>query len=263
MRLLRIVLGATAVALALGIGAAAISTYLEHRRAPAHPPTPAEGCQDGDVVPGIDVSYYQETIDWAKVSDAGIKFAFVRVSDGLTVADPMFARNWREAQRAGIARGAYQYFRPDQDVLAQAELMIAAVRADRGELPPVIDVETDGGLRPTELAARVRAWIDRVRDRLGVEPIVYASPDFWRDNVGGADVGQPLWIAHYTTRCPTIPQPWTRWEFWQHSQTGRVAGIAGPVDLDLGMTSALPGPLAHADQPGVGSGHGVVARLGR
>jgi lysozyme len=133
-----------------------------------------------------------------------------------------------------VVRGAYQYFRPDQDVAAQADLMIAAMR-DRtpDDLPPVIDIEIDAGLAAPIVAARVAAWIARVRDRLGVEPIVYTGSDLWRD--GGAEplATQPLWIAHYTASCPTLPAPWTRWAFWQHTDRGAVPGIEGPVDLDL------------------------------
>jgi lysozyme len=111
--------------------------------------------------------------------------------------------------------------------------MIAALVRDPGELPPVIDVEVDGGKSPAEIASRVRAWIERVRGKLHVEPIVYTGPEFWRDRVGGADVGQPLWLAHYTRDCPTVPAPWTRWTYWQHTDSGRVPGIVGPVDLDV------------------------------
>jgi lysozyme len=194
----------------------------------------APGCAEGPTAPGIDVSYHQDTIEWGKVHRAGIKFAFIRVSDSLTVDDPQFTRNWTEARTHRIARGAYQYFRPDQDALAQADKLIAAIANDKGELAPVIDVETTGGLRPKQIAKQVTLWIDRVRVRLGVEPIVYTSPDFWRDEVGGADLSsQPLWVAHYTKDCPRVPSPWTRWTFWQYSKSGRVPGIKGPVDLDV------------------------------
>lgn len=191
-------------------------------------------CQPGPTVPGIDVSYYQDTIDWKQVRRAGVRFAFIRVSDGTTVPDSLFAQNWGAARRAGVLRGAYQYFRPDQSATAQADLVIAAVKRDRGELPPVIDVETDGGKRPAELAAGIRAWVERVRTELRVEPIVYTGPDFWRERVGGADLtSQPLWLAHYTPSCPTIPSPWMRWTFWQHTDRGAVPGIDKPVDLNL------------------------------
>lgn len=194
----------------------------------------APPCEVGPTVRGIDVSYYQDAISWKRVRQSGVLFAFIRVSDGITVSDPRFGANWRGARRAGLLRGAYQYFRPEESAIAQADLLIAALRRDPGELPPVIDVETDGGLPPAQLAARVRAWIERVRAKLHVEPIVYTGPEFWRDRAGGADLSsQPLWLAHYTRSCPTIPRPWARWTFWQHTDRGAVPGIERPVDLNL------------------------------
>src|SRR5258705_11508143 len=136
---------------------------------------PPPDCQDGPTTPGLDVSYYQETIDWPKVRGAGLRFAFIRVSDGTTIEDPMFAKNWSGAKRAGLLRGAYQHFRPEESPRAQADLLIAALAGDPGELPPVIDVKVDGGKSPAEIASRVRAWIDRVRSKLQVEPIVYTG----------------------------------------------------------------------------------------
>jgi lysozyme len=132
-----------------------------------------------------------------------------------------------------VVRGAYLFFRPDQSVAAQADLMIAAMRdRQHDDLPPVIDLEVDGGLAAPIVAARARAWVDRVRAGLGVEPIVYTGSDLWRN--GGAELlaSQPLWVAHYTQACPALPSPWTRWTFWQHTDRGAVPGIDGTVDLD-------------------------------
>jgi lysozyme len=196
-------------------------------------PSPPPDCDVGPTTRGIDVSYYQDVIDWTKVHDAGVAFAFIRVSDSTLVEDPMFERNWAAAKKAGVMRGAYQFFRPDDDVRAQADLVVAAIARDPGELPPVIDIEVDGGKRPDEIAKRVRAWLARVHKRLGVEPIVYTGPAFWRDSVGSADVGHSLWIAHYTDQCPMVPAPWTTWIYWQYSEFGSVPGIHGRVDLDV------------------------------
>jgi len=191
-------------------------------------------CVDGPVTPGIDVSYYQGTIRWPRVRKAGIRFAFIRVSDGLTVRDTMFTQNWAGAKHAQLRRGVYQHFRPDESATAQAELVIAAVSRDPGELPPVIDVEVTGGKSPAQVERQVRAWVERIRAKLHVEPIVYTSPEFWKDAVGGADLSTlPLWVAHYTSECPRVPAPWTGWRFWQHSESGQVPGIQGPVDLDV------------------------------
>jgi len=191
-------------------------------------------CREGPTIPGIDVSYYQNTIAWRRVRKAGVLFAFIRVSDGASFIDPSFERNWTRARPTGIMRGAYQYFRPEENARTQADLLIAAIRHDPGELPPVIDVERMGGRSRAQVKRAIRTWVERVRDKLGVEPIVYTGPDFWTDEMRGADLAsQPLWIAHYIAACPTIPPRWRAWAFWQHTDRGAVPGITGPVDLDV------------------------------
>src|SRR5512138_1663344 len=79
-------------------------------------------CGGGPVVHGMDVSKYETSIDWPSAKDAGIAFAFIRVSDGLQYRDPKFATYWEGARAAGVMRGAYQFFRPAQDPIAQADL---------------------------------------------------------------------------------------------------------------------------------------------
>jgi len=134
-----------------------------------------------------------------------------------------------------VLRGAYQFFRPTQDVSAQADMLINALGGVHraGDLPPVVDVEAAGGLAPATVAARARQWVDRVTAKLGVRPIVYTGTYFWRDQVGSpaSFSANRLWIASYTTApCPDIPSPWTRWSFWQYTDKGAVGGIAGAVD---------------------------------
>lgn len=192
-------------------------------------------CGDGPTVKGIDVSYYQGNIDWAAARGDGVEYTFVRATDGLGFIDSKFEQNWEGARAQGILRGAYQFFRPNQDPIAQADLLLQKLAAvSAGDLPPVIDVEATGGLSPMAVEAAVRAWLDRVRPAIGREPIIYTGFYFWRDMVGAADfTASPLWHAQYTTAaCPTIAPPWQDWAFWQHSATGTVAGIAGDVDMN-------------------------------
>ncbi len=230
-----------AIAAVLAFGAIVMAVMLFG--ADDEPVLEPPACVEGPVTPGIDVSYYQGTIQWPKVHRAGIRFAFIRVSDGLGVRDSMFVQNWAGAKHARVMRGVYQHFRPDENAIAQADVVIAAVSHDPGELPPVIDVEVTGGKSPAQLERQVRAWVERIRAKLHVEPIVYTSPSFWENEVGGADLSQlPLWVAHYTNECPRVPAPWTRWAFWQHSESGRVPGIAGPVDLNVFSGDLNPSP---------------------
>ncbi len=187
------------------------------------------------VVEGIDVSEYQPTVDWPAVYASGRRFAFIRVSDGVRYEDRSFDGHWSGAKRAGLLRGAYQFFRPGQDPLAQAELLIRKVgRLGAGDLPPVVDVESSDGVSSATLVANLRRWIDRVREGTGREPIVYAAMGFW-DTLSGASefARQPLWVANYGVRCPYLPRDWSRWSFWQYSDQGSVAGIAGGVDVNV------------------------------
>ncbi|MDX2092011.1 MAG: GH25 family lysozyme [Kofleriaceae bacterium] len=220
-----------AAGLALG---ASLLVLAWHRSEDDAPDVEVPGCGNGPTTPGIDVSYHQDTIQWAKVRKAGIRFAFIRVSDGTTFEDPRFSANWDGARSARIVRGAYQFFRPEESAIKQADMLIAAIARDPGELPPAIDVEVSGGRTRPQVTTAIRVWVDRVRARLGVEPIVYTSPELWGDLTGNADLStQPLWIAHYTTGCPRVPPEWSAWTFWQHSKSGTVPGIKGPVDLDV------------------------------
>jgi len=192
-------------------------------------------CGSGPTVKGIDVSYYQGSIDWAKVKSDGVQFAFIRVSDGANYQDPNFATYWAASRAHGIVHGAYQFFRPGQDVDAQADLLLAKIGAlAADDLPPVLDVEAADGLSASQVAAKVKQWVAKVTAAIGRPPIIYTGFYFWRDSVGAPNLTtSPLWHAQYSTAsCPNIAPPWTDWAIWQYSSTGAVSGIAGNVDMD-------------------------------
>jgi hypothetical protein len=101
-------------------------------------------CPDGPLTKGIDVSFWQGVIDWQALADAGVKFAFIRAGDGLGT-DTQFRRNWAEAKRVGILRGAYVFFRARHSGEEQARVLLRNLGGDVGELPPVLDIEGKGG----------------------------------------------------------------------------------------------------------------------
>ncbi len=196
---------------------------------------PLRVCAKGPVLEGIDVSVYQGDVDWAKVKASGRVFAIARTSNGLLKKDTKFAANWPAMKQAGLVRGAYQYFRPGEDPKAQAEAILAAMEAagglEAGDLPPVIDVETTDNLGPAAVQAAAKAWLDVVEARVGRKPIVYTSANM-SPSIGTSLAAYPLWVAHYTTQCPNLPDGWDAWRFWQRSDKGTVPGITGAVDLD-------------------------------
>lgn len=194
-------------------------------------------CAQGPTVEGIDVSYYQPRVDWIAAKKSGVSFAFLRVSDGASFLDPELASSWAAAGKAGILRGPYQFFRPGEDPIAQADLLITTIRAQGGlqpgDIPPVLDVEVTDDVPLPTLRAGMRRWLERVEAAFGRRPLIYTSPGFW-DGLGAEATfaRYPLWVAHWDTACPGVPGAWTEWTFWQTTDHAEIPGVPGPVDRD-------------------------------
>lgn len=163
---------------------------------------------------GADVSYYQDEFVW---TGRGLKFGYARISDGTGFIDPVFEYNWSAMKSAGVLRGAYQFFRPNQDATAQANLMVQKVgKLGPGDMPAMIDVEADGGQSPATIAAKIRTWIGIVEAGTGKRPVIYTGYYFWKDKVKDTGFGSyPLWIAAYGG-CPQVPAGWSDWTIWQY-----------------------------------------------
>ncbi len=186
---------------------------------------------------GVDVSKWQHdggrAIDWGAVKRSGQSFAFIKASGGSDRVDPWFAREWAAAGRAGMIRGAYHYADPSKDADAQAALVVSVVGSTReaGNLGIALDLEQTGGLAPAQLAAWAHRFLDGVERRTGRTPILYTYVSFWQNAMANNRTfgAYPLWLARYGPR-PAPLAGWSQWTFWQHSSTGRVAGIPGLVD---------------------------------
>ena len=198
-------------------------------------------CGDGDGLEnrrrGIDVSHYQGDVDWSKVAGSGIAFTFVKATQGVAYTDPKFAHNIESARAAGLLCGAYHFLEPEKDGRSQAQHFLSVARPASGDLRPVVDVETIGKGGGTELLGTLRAFLDEVHARTGVDAIIYVSPAFWNDNLAGlidAPWPNPLWVAEYEVDTPRTVRKLTAWSIWQHDNTGNVPGITGKTDLNVG-----------------------------
>ena len=113
----------------------------------------------GYEVHGIDISHYQSTVRWDSVAAQGISFAFVKATEGRQHTDSLFCRNWEQIQHYGIKRGAYHFFRPSIDGEIQARNFIQSVDMSYGDLPPVLDIETDEDLPREVVIRQLKSWL--------------------------------------------------------------------------------------------------------
>ncbi len=200
-------------------------------------------CSVPGALEGVDVSEYQGTIAWAQVAQTKA-FAYASVGDGITHSDPTFLTNYAGIKKVGMKAGAYLFFRPAQDPTQQANILVSQVLKAGlapGDLVPMIDVEVSDGKTGQEIAASLQTAVDVVKKALFVTPVIQTDAPFWNDQIGSAAFASiPLWIAHWTVNCPTLPLPWKDWAFWNYTGSGTVPGINYQVDLDRSNGASLP-----------------------
>ncbi|MDX1438352.1 MAG: GH25 family lysozyme [Rubricoccaceae bacterium] len=186
-------------------------------------------------VRGLDVSHHQAEIDWAAVGQENLDFVFIKATEGADWVDTRFEENWDGAQRAGLARGAYHFFRFCGSGVEQAEHFLATVPNEPNLLPPAVDVEYTGNCGRNRSAEDIREelalFLDTVRNALGVRPVIYADSDAYRRIIAGHFPRHPLWIPELSDE-PRLAGG-RRWTFWQHDHRGEIEGIRGHADLNV------------------------------
>lgn len=184
---------------------------------------------------GIDVSSYQGKIDWQQVKamvedSVRVHFAIIKATEGVAMVDSYFQRNWREAAKTGITCSAYHYFKPNKSGTWQARFFLQTVQFEKGDLPPVIDIEELNGMSPQKMREELSEFIHHIERKTGVKPIIYSGLSFYNDYLKGHFDGYPLWIAHYYQ--PKLKLAKDKWIFWQHSDRARISGIGHVVDFN-------------------------------
>jgi lysozyme len=189
-------------------------------------------------VHGVDVSRWQGDVNWEKLRGQGANFAYIKATDGGDHLDPMFMKNWRNADAAGLRRGAYHFFYWCRTAGEQADWFIRNVPRVDGALPPVIDVEWNGDSsckrRPSreKVLEKMQVFMDKLERHYGQRPIIYTAPDFYRDNLRGAFPDYQFWLRAVAAH-PSKVYPDRKWLFWQYSGSGLSHGVRGRIDLNV------------------------------
>ena len=195
---------------------------------------------------GIDVAAHQETIDWKKVKEAGIEFAYIRLgyrgaTEGILHTDLEFEKNYKGATENGIKVGVYWYAQPAnvQEVIEEAKYVVSVLNNRQLDLPIAFDFEetefSDGTI------SRMHGMSGSDRTKMAVtfcneilknhyDVMIYTNL-YWAETFYNWNELQdyPIWYAQYATY-PNFNRPFV---MWQYSDSGSIDGIDRSVDMNI------------------------------
>ncbi|MEZ4838916.1 glycoside hydrolase family 25 protein [Flavobacterium sp.] len=184
---------------------------------------------------GFDVSEYQGEINWEEtkiVEDTfQLKFVFIRATAGKDKTDTHFRKNWKGSKENGLIRGAYHYYRPNENSIQQAANFINTVKLQKGDFPPVLDIENLPKTQSIDsLKVGLKRWLTKIEKHYNVKPIIYSGESYYKDFLAEEFKGYTFWIANYNFFVEDLKDHWTIWQF---TEKGTVPGIEGPVDINI------------------------------
>ena len=189
---------------------------------------------------GIDVSRYQQNINWAEVAKAregkdksySVSFAFIKATEGQSFVDKHYTSNWKNSKKNNILRGAYHYYKPNVNSKLQANNFIRTVKLQKGDLPPVLDIEETGKYGMDNLHRGLQNWLKIIEKHYGVKPIIYCFVDYYDKHFKGKKEYKDyqFWIAHHNYSSSRVKD---KWHFWQHTDKAKIKGISGNVCFNV------------------------------
>ncbi|MFD5803755.1 lysozyme [Streptomyces sp. NPDC127020] len=203
-------------------------------------------------VEGVDVSSHQGNVAWSTLWKSGVKWAYVKATEGTSYRNPYFAQQYGGSYDTGMIRGAYHFATPDTSGgKAQADYFVdhgGAWSKDGKTLPGVLDIEynpygaTCYGKTKTQMVSWIKSFVDRYKARTGREAAIYTSTNWWtqctgNSNAFGAD--NPLWVARYASSVGALPAGWGFHTMWQYTSTGKTVGDHNKFNGSLDRVKAL------------------------
>lgn len=225
-------------------------------------PVYAFGPESTIIYSGIDVSGWQENIDYAAVKEAGIEIVYMKASQGSNFVDPYFERNYTEAKANNLKVGFYHYVtaRTTEEAVVEANFFASVIGGKTPDARLAMDFESFGNLNREEINAIAFTFLRTVESLTKKEMVVYSNTNDATNIFYGEVTTYPLWVAQYEVEQPTPNGNWDTWIGWQYTDEGRVNGIENHVDRDrftqqilLTDTTTLP-PVEKPTNPTSPSG---------
>ncbi|MEU9606222.1 lysozyme [Streptomyces sp. NPDC048057] len=186
---------------------------------------------------GVDVSSHQGNVNWSGLWTSGVKWAFVKATEGTYYKNPYFAQQYNGSYDIGMVRGAYHFATPDTaSGAAQADYFVnngGGWSRDGKTLPGALDIEWNPygaacyGKTQTQMVTWIRDFLNRYRARTGRDAVIYTATSWWTQctgNYSGFGASNPLWIARYNTTPGTLPAGWGFYTMWQYTSSGPIVG---------------------------------------
>ncbi len=189
-------------------------------------------------IQGIDVARYQGHIDFDTVYASGVRFVYMKATEGKDYVDPAFRDNWRRARASGMAHGVYHFMTWCSTAAEQARWFVKNVPDDPTALPPVLDLEWNhqssckNRWGKADVLEKIRVMLAAMEKHTGKLPIIYTDIAFHRDILAGEHFDNAFWLRS-TAAEPHERYENRRWMFWQWTQTGTVKGIRTEVDRNV------------------------------
>lgn len=188
-------------------------------------------------VHGVDVSSHQGNVPWSTLWNSGVKFAYVKATEGTSYRNPYFTQQYNGSYNIGMIRGAYHFALPNNSSgAAQANYFVdhgGGWSKDGKTLPGVLDIEynpygsTCYGKSASAMVSWIKDFTSTYKSRTGRDAVIYTTTDWWKQctgNSGSFGSTNPLWIARYASSPGTLPNGWSFHTFWQYTSTGPTVG---------------------------------------
>ncbi|MGJ0908834.1 GH25 family lysozyme [Clostridium botulinum] len=180
---------------------------------------------------GIDISMHNGYINFGAVKNSGINVVIIKATEGVQYTDPFLGQYYNGAKQAGLNIGFYHFMSEKTDPTQQAVDFWNTIKNKQFNVLPCLDIETNNMVRSTtQISNRCIEFLEKFKAISGLDCMVYTGGFFGRDNLDSRVKKYPGWIAHYGVNTPMA----TGFNVigHQYTETGRVNGISGNVDLN-------------------------------
>ncbi|MDX3225583.1 GH25 family lysozyme [Streptomyces sp. ME19-01-6] len=203
-------------------------------------------------VEGVDVSSHQGNVAWSTLWSSGVRFAYVKATEGTTYTNPYFSQQYTGSYNVGMIRGSYHFALPDNSSgAAQATYFVnhgGGWSKDGKTLPGALDMEynpygaTCYGKSASAMVSWIKDFTTTYKSLTGRDAVIYTSTSWWKSCTGNSSAfggTNPLWIPRYGSSVGELPAGWGFHTIWQYTSSGATVGDHNKFNGAIDRVQAL------------------------